>query len=78
MNKTFLRWLKNEHPEIIKEYQDMLKGACEELKSFIKKGEYKEVHCDVCHSLGYDCRDWGHMCCKELIRKRHDEGISTI
>ena len=39
MNKTFLRWLKNEHPEIIKEYQDMLKGACEELKSFIKKGE---------------------------------------
>ena len=32
MDKTFLRWLKNTHPEIIQEYRDMLNGAIKELK----------------------------------------------
>jgi hypothetical protein len=37
MDKAFLRWLKNNHPEIIKEYQDMLKGAMKELKKLSEK-----------------------------------------
>ena len=46
MDKTFLRWLKNTHPEIIKEYQDMLKGAIKELKSLstrsLRKSQRKD------------------------------------
>lgn len=36
MDKTFLRWLKNTHPEIIQEYQDMLKGAIKELEQMME------------------------------------------
>ena len=34
MNKPFLRWLKNTHPEIIQEYKDMMEGAIKELAKF--------------------------------------------
>jgi len=39
MNKPFLRWIKNVHPEIIEEYKDMLKRAMEELEDLCKKVE---------------------------------------
>lgn len=32
MDKTFLRWIKNEHPEIIQEYKNMLKGDIKEFE----------------------------------------------
>lgn len=40
--KAFLRWCVNEHPEIVEEYKNMLKGAIEELEEMIIAKEIEE------------------------------------
>jgi len=39
MDKNFLKWIVNTHPEIVDEYRSMLKGAMSELEEIISKGE---------------------------------------